>query len=163
MYSKHDFATNNDIFRHRSLLTQLKRRTSRPVSLGAFMKSSFILAATAAAGLLSFSTAQAQDNFAPDINNGDAYRNNAIIGLDPQTSYIRLANFRDEREPVRNYVEVYGLDRQKPLGRFEIDVRPKAAVQLSYRSIIGLAGIPYDVAAAQDLVLYVQNGREKQL
>jgi hypothetical protein len=112
---------------------------------------------------LVFSHTHATENFAPDITNGDAYRNNAIIGLDSKTSYIRLANFRDSQEPVRNYVEVYSLTAQKTLGRFEIDVRSKSSIQLSYRSIMGLAGISLDDAAAQDLVLYIQNGREKQL
>ena len=133
------------------------------------MNSSLLsIAAAAAASLLTFSgawsTAHAQTvGFAPDINNGSAYNNNAILGFTPDRSYIRFANMRDETESVRNYVEVYSLDSQRVVGRFELDVRPKASRQLSYRSIIGLAGLRYEDAATQDLVLYVQNGRGKQL
>lgn len=125
------------------------------------MKSQLLMATLA--GALSITSAQARDAFAPDITNGDAYRNNAIIGLDAKTSYVRFANLRDEQEPVRNYIEVYSLDAGRALGRFEIDVRSKASIQLSYRSIMGLAGVSFDDAARQDIVLYVQNGREKQL
>lgn len=123
------------------------------------------LAALALAGLATITAPRAEDagSFAPDINNGDAYRNNAIIGLDVQTSYLRFANFRDEQTPVRNYIEIYSVDAGRALGTAELDVFPKSSRQLSYRQLLGLAGVNVEDAASQEIVLYVQNGRDKQL
>lgn len=44
------------------------------------MKSDLLLAAATLASALALTAANARDAFAPDITNGDAYRNNAIIG-----------------------------------------------------------------------------------
>jgi hypothetical protein len=126
-----------------------------------------LLTVAAAAGfslLAAANTPQAQTTgFAPDVNNGSAYNNNAIINLDPRRSYVRFANFRDQQEPVRNYVSVYDTTAKRVVGSFELDVRAKAAVQLSYADIVARAGLRFDDASERKLVLYVQNGRDKQL
>ena len=128
---------------------------------------SLTVAAAAAASLLLLSEAQAQrvdgGGFAPDINNGSAYNNNAIIGLNPQSSIVRFANFRDERESVRNYVEVYSLTHKRVIGKFEVDVPPKASIQMNFLQITDAADLNMTDVAEQDLALYVQNGRAKQL
>jgi len=109
-----------------------------------------------------YADAPRAEGLAPDIRNGDAYRNTAIVGLDAQASFVRFANFREDG-PVRNYVEIYSLDQQRTLGRFEFDVPAKASIQMSYLAIVGAARLDYSELAGQDVVLYVQNGREKQI
>jgi hypothetical protein len=93
---------------------------------------------------------------------GSAFRNVAILGLDPQSSFVRFGNFRDG-EPVRNYVEVYSLTQGKTIGRFELNVPARGAAQLSFLDIVSAAGLDLTTASTQELALYVQNGREKQV
>ncbi len=90
---------------------------------------------------------------------GDAaYARTAITGVEAGASVIRLANLRDE--PVRNYVEIYGLHDRATLGSFPIDVPAKGSVQFQPESMIfSIAPLNWD----QPIVLYVENGRDKQL
>jgi|GEM_PF-5915972 len=131
-----------------------------------FLAPSWLLQTAVFVALLAAFGAFAQQaraqGIAPNVSNGDAYRNVAILGLDDETTFVRFANFRDEG-PVRNYVEVYSLDEARTLGRFDLDVPAKASLQLSYLEIIGAAGLNHTAASAHDLALYVQNGREAQL
>lgn len=131
----------------------LQNNYARLAGFAAFVAALTVFAAYAAEGT---------NGFAPDVENNDAYRNNAIVGLNSSTSFLRFANMRSG-EPVRNYVEVYSIDRGRALGRFELDVPAKASIQLNYLEMISAAGLYYTDVADQDLALYVQNGRDKQL
>jgi hypothetical protein len=88
----------------------------------------------------------------------EAYTKTAITRVAAGASYIRLANLRDE--PTRNYVEVYGLTDKATLGSFVVDVPAKASVQFQPETMIQtFAPVNWD----QPLVLYVENGRDKQV
>lgn len=90
---------------------------------------------------------------------GDAaYNRTAIIGVEAGASHIRLANFKDET--VRNYVEIYGLHDKAPIGSFTLDVPAKGSVQFQPESMI-FSILPLNWN--QPIVLYVENGRDKQL
>lgn len=90
---------------------------------------------------------------------GDAaYARTAITGVEAGASHIRLANIKDDT--VRNYVEIYGLHDRATLGSFTVDVPAKGAVQFQPESMIfSIAPLNWD----QPIVLYVENGRDKQL
>jgi hypothetical protein len=88
----------------------------------------------------------------------DATNKTAIVRVAAGASYIRLANMLDK--PTRNYVEVYGLSDQATLGSFVVDVPAKASVQFQPEKMLQtFAPVNWD----QPLVLYVENGRDKQV
>ncbi|MCB2107842.1 MAG: hypothetical protein KDE14_09095 [Rhodobacteraceae bacterium] len=91
--------------------------------------------------------------------NGDAYIKTPIIGVEAGRSLIRFANL-DDTVTATNYVEIYGLGSQATLGSFQVDVPPKASIEVRPEQMIQtFAPVDYD----QPLVLYVENGRAKQL
>jgi len=106
----------------------------------------------AAAGLiLASSTASAIPGF-------NAYNKTPIVAIEAGKSHVRLANFRDE--PVKNYVDIYGIDDKQILGSFELTVPAKASIQFTPETMIQtFAPVNYN----QRVVLYVENGREAQL
>jgi len=87
----------------------------------------------------------------------DTYRRTVILGIDPRRSYVRFANMSDQ--PVTNIVEVYGLDSESTLGRFQITVPAKASVQVRPDQMIQSL-LPLDLD--QFLALYVENGHTNQ-
>jgi len=96
----------------------------------------------------------------PDVAmpGGDPYSSTAIVDVVAGTSFIRLANLRDEA--VTNHVEVYGLETKELLANYTVDVPAKASVQFRPDTMIQtFAPVNYD----QPVVVYVENGRDKQL
>jgi hypothetical protein len=121
-----------------------------------------ILSVLAAGALLLAGAAQAAEGSVeprPTPVNGDAYIKTAIVGIEKGRSGVRLANFLDE--PTRNYVNLYGVAEARVLGRAEVEVPAKASLQFKPEQIpwIVTAPINWD----QPLVIYVENGRQKQL
>ncbi len=116
------------------------------------------LAALALAGATASFKAMAGEA-APLPGFGDVWNKTPIVGIEPGTSFVRFANLRDEGA-VTNYVEIFGLDDRKTLGSFQVEVPAKASVQIDpARMIQTFAAVNWD----QPIVLYVENGREKQL
>lgn len=92
----------------------------------------------------------------PDLN--AAYAKTAITGVTAGSSFIRFANLRGQA--TRNHVEIYGLTDKATLGSFVVDVPAKATVQVQpERMIFTFAPVNWD----QPVVLYVENGRDKQV
>lgn len=88
----------------------------------------------------------------------EAYNKTAITGVVAGSSFIRFANLRDAA--TRNYVEIYGLTDKATLGSFVVDVPAKATVQIQpERMIYTFAPVNW----SQPIVLYVENGRDKQV
>lgn len=88
----------------------------------------------------------------------EAYNKTAITGVVPGASFIRFSNLRDEA--TRNYVEIYGVTDRQTLGSFVVDVPAKATVQIQpERMIFTFAPVNWN----QPIVLYVENGRDKQV
>lgn len=120
------------------------------------------LTAFALSGLLAAGSSLAADAGAtvfptePDLN--AAYAKTAITGVTAGASFIRFANLRGQA--TRNYVEIYGLTDKATLGSFVVDVPAKATVQIQpERMIYTFAPVNWD----QPVVLYVENGRDKQV
>lgn len=63
----------------------------------------------------------------------------AIVRLFPGLSYVRLANLAGDA-PVTHALELYGLDTRTTLGRVQVTVPAKGAVQFSPRDM--LPGLP---------------------
>jgi hypothetical protein len=126
------------------------------------MKTNLLITLGAAALCLAGATRADENVVAPGPTPGigDAYIKTAIIGIEKGRSGVRLANFLDE--PTRNYLSLYGVDDERVLGHAEIDVPAKASVQFTRPEQlpwIGTGPINWD----QPLVIYVENGRQKQL
>ncbi len=86
------------------------------------------------------------------------YNKTAIVGIENGQSLVRLANLRDE--PTRNYVDIYGLTDKATLGSFTVDVPAKASIQFMPELMIyTFAPVNWE----QPVVLYVKNGRDKQV
>lgn len=108
------------------------------------------------------------ETVAPNVSNGGAYNNNPVLGFNTSASVIRLANLREPVEfgmdaTTRNYLEVYSVTQGKTLGTMTVDVPPKASLQVTATEILGMAGITPHRVADGELVVYIQNGRAKQL
>lgn len=89
----------------------------------------------------------------------DAYNRTPIVGYQPGASQIRLANMRDEGM-VRNYISIWGQDEKQWLGTVQVDVPAKASVWIEPHLMLETFR---PVNWEQPIVLYVENGREKQL
>lgn len=89
----------------------------------------------------------------------DPYNKTPILGYIPGESQIRLANMRDEG-PVRNYISIWGQTEKKWLGTVQVDVPAKASVSIEPHLMLHTFA---PVNWRQPIVLYVENGREKQL
>ena len=88
----------------------------------------------------------------------EAYTKTAIIGIEAGASFIRLSNFLEQ--PTRNYVEVYGVADRAALGGFTVEVPAKATVQFQPEHMFEtFASVNWN----QPIVLYVENGRDKQV
>lgn len=88
----------------------------------------------------------------------DAYNKTAITGIVAGSSFVRFTNLRGEA--TRNHVEIYGLTDKQTLGSFTVDVPAKATVQIQpERMIYTFAPVNWN----QPIVLYVENGRDKQV
>lgn len=87
-----------------------------------------------------------------------AYNKTAITGVTAGSSFIRFANLRSQA--TRNYVEIYGVTDKATLGSFVVDVPAKATIQVQpERMIFTFAPVNWN----QPVVLYVENGRDKQV
>lgn len=117
------------------------------------------LAALSAAFLSASVPTSAQADTASALPPGaEAYNRTAITGVEAGASFIRLANLRDQ--PTRNYVEIYGVSDRASLGSFVVDVPAKASVQFQPELMIQpFAPVNWN----QPIVLYVENGRDKQV
>ncbi len=94
----------------------------------------------------------------PVIPGAAAYNKTAITGIEAGVSFVRLANLSDAA--TRNYVEIYGLTEKQTLGSFTVDVPAHASVQIQpERMIYTFAPVSWN----QPIVLYVENGRGKQV
>jgi hypothetical protein len=94
---------------------------------------------------------------------GSAFRNVAIVGIDPGSSFVRFGNFRDDGLAVRNDVEVYSVSEKRTLGRFDVTVPAKGAAQISFADVVSRAGLDLTEVSKHELAFYVQNGRSKQV
>ena len=150
------------------------RRRSAPIVCGMiFMKTHVALktallaadlifkaALLAAVFILPAAAQDARDPTGPYVPppGNPAYNKTAIIGVEAGASHVRLANLRDEA--VRNHVEIYGLGDRHTLGSFTLDVPAKGSVQFQPETMIeSFAPLNWN----QPIVLYVENGRDKQL
>jgi hypothetical protein len=121
--------------------------------------------ATLAAFTAMTSPARAQDGvrplpiIAPLPGFTDPYNKTPILGYTPGESQIRLANMRDEGV-VTNYITIWGLTEKQVLGTVQIDVPAKASVAVEPHLLLETFA---PVNWRQPVVLYVENGREKQL
>ena len=89
----------------------------------------------------------------------DPYNKTPIIGYTPGESQIRLANMRDEGT-VTNYISIWGQEEKRWLGSVQVDVPAKASVAVEPHLMLETFA---PVNWRQPVVLYVENGREKQL
>jgi hypothetical protein len=103
--------------------------------------------------------AQAEPVSAPLPGFADPFGRTPILGYTPGSSQIRLANMRDEGT-VTNYITIYGLEDKQALGTVQVDVPAKASVAVEPHLMLETFT---PVNWRQPLVLYVENGREKQL
>lgn len=104
-------------------------------------------------------TAPAQADEAPLPGFSDPYGKTPILGYTPGASHIRLANMRDEGT-VTNYITIYGLDEKQVIGTVQVDVPAKASVGIQPHLMLETFA---PVNWRQPVVMYVENGREKQL
>ncbi|MGE4063580.1 MAG: hypothetical protein AB7E79_09445 [Rhodospirillaceae bacterium] len=98
-------------------------------------------------------------DFPPYIGFTDPYAKTPILGYTPGVSLIRLANLRDEGI-VTNTITIYGLDEKNVLGTVQVDVPAKASVSVEPHLMLETFA---PVNWRQPIVLYVENGRDKQL
>jgi len=89
----------------------------------------------------------------------DPYNKTPIVGYTAGPSHIRLANMRDEGT-VTNYISIWGQDEKAWLGRVQVEVPAKASVTIQPHLMLQTFA---PVNWSQPIVLYVENGREKQL
>jgi hypothetical protein len=89
----------------------------------------------------------------------DPYNKTPIVGYTAGQSQIRLANMRDEGT-VTNYISIWGQDEKRWLGSVQVDVPAKASLAIEPHLMLQTFA---PVNWSQPIVLYVENGREKQL
>lgn len=89
----------------------------------------------------------------------DPFSRTPILGYTPGESQIRLANMRDDGVAT-NTITIYGLEEQRVLGTVQVDVPAKASVWVEPHLMLETFA---PVNWRQPIVLYVENGREKQL
>jgi hypothetical protein len=142
-----------------------KRKQLMPITDTAFRAA--LIAGSAALALLAGLSARAQDAAAPDAQPiavplpgfADPFGKTPILGYDTNRSYIRLANMRDEGI-VTNYIQIYGVDEEQVIGTLQVDVPAKASLQIQPHLMLETFA---PVNWRQPVVMYVENGREKQL
>lgn len=120
---------------------------------------SFLATLAAFTAMTSPARADSQLSDLPFPGFADPFNKTPIIGYTPGESRIRLANLRDEGT-VTNYISIWGQDEKQWLGTVQVDVPAKASVSIEPHLMLQTFA---PVNWRQPIVLYVENGREKQL
>ena len=120
---------------------------------------SFLTALTGFTAISTRARADSQPTQLPYPGFADPYNKTPIIGYTPGESQIRLANMRDEGTAT-NYISIWGQREKRWLGTVQVDVPAKASVAVEPHLLLETFA---PVNWRQPVVLYVENGRGKQL